>query len=467
MNAPIAAAEFARVLPRPGIEGLRHLPGDDGLTHLPYYDTVRFLADPLAHARANLARHGRVFRVNHWGGWSAVLIGPEANELVLMDRDRNFSSAGGWGPILHRLFPRGLMLLDFEEHRQHRRALGLAFKPEVMRSYCAALNEGIAARVAQWGAAGGIKAYPAIKQLTLDLAATAFLGIPWGPESARINKAFVDTVQAAVGVIRAPLPGTKMARGVGGRRYLSGLFAREIAARRGSDAPDMFTHLCNAQGEDGALLDDDAIVKHMVFMMMAAHDTLTSSLTMMVHQLARHPEWQERLAGEIADARAQGAVLTPDRLGTLPLTEMVFKEALRLDPPVPSVPRRAVRAFEFDGHHIPAGTHIGINPMLSHRLPEVWPDPDHFDPWRFTPEAIAARHKHAWIPFGGGAHMCIGLHFAMMQAKVFAFHLLGNWHVKPVGPIPQFQLFPMPKPKGGLPIELQPRQRATPSHEQT
>jgi hypothetical protein len=131
MNAPIAAAEFARVLPRPGIEGLRHLPGDDGLTHLPYYDTVRFLADPLAHARSNLARHGRVFRVNHWGGWSAVLIGPEANELVLMDRDRNFSSAGGWGPILHRLFPRGLMLLDFEEHRQHRRARGRADKPVV------------------------------------------------------------------------------------------------------------------------------------------------------------------------------------------------------------------------------------------------------------------------------------------------------------------------------------------------
>lgn len=452
MNAPIPAAQFAAALPRPGFKGLRHLPGDDGLTHLPYYATIRFLSDPLGQARSNYARHGPVYRVNHWGGWSAVLIGPEANELVLMDRDRNFSSAGGWGPILHNLFPRGLMLLDFDEHRQHRRALGVAFKPEVMRAYCDALNEGIAARVAQWGAAGGVKIYPAIKQLTLDLAATAFLGLPWGSESARINKAFVDMVQAAVGVVRAPLPGTKMARGVAGRQYLSDLFAREIAGRRGSNAPDMFTHLCNAQGEDGALLTDDAIVKHTVFMMMAAHDTLTSSLTMLVHHLARRPEWQQQVADEAIALPT--TTLGPDRLGELPLTDMVFKEALRLNPPVPSVPRRAQRAFEFMGYPIPAGTHVGVNPMLTHRLPEHWPDPDRFDPLRFTPEAVAKRHKYAWIPYGGGAHMCIGLHYATMQAKVFAFHLLRAWRVIPDGAEPMFQLFPMPKPRDGLPVRL-------------
>ncbi len=452
MNAPIPAHVFKTALPRPGIVHLRHLPGEDGLTHLPYYDTVRFLTDPLAQTRRSYARYGPVFRVNQFGGWSAVLIGPEANELVLFDRERNFSSAGGWGPILHRLFPRGLMLLDFEEHRQHRRALGIAFKPEVMRAYCDALNEGIARRVAEWGAAGGVKIYPAVKQLTLDLAATAFLGLPWGPESARINKAFVDMVQAAVGVVRGPVPGTKMARGVKGRLYVSALFGREIAGRRGSDAPDMFTHLCNATGEDGALLTEDAIVKHMVFMMMAAHDTLTSSLTMMVHHLARNPDWQERIAAEASAVAAPQ--LEPDRLGDLPLTDMVFKESLRLNPPVPSVPRRAIRAFEFMGHHIPAGTHIGINPMLTHRLPEHWPDPDRFDPLRFTPDAVAKRHKYAWVPYGGGAHMCIGLHYATMQAKVFAFHLLRGWRVTAAGPEPKFQLFPMPKPRDGLPVRL-------------
>jgi len=118
------------------------------------------------------------------------------------------------------------------------------------------------------------------------------------------------------------------------------------------------------------------------------------------------------------------------------------------------VPRRAMRAFAFMGHQIPAGTHIGVNPMLTHRLPEHWPDPDRFDPLRFTPEAVAARHKYAWVPYGGGAHMCIGLHYATMQAKIFAFHLLRGWRVTPDGPPPRMQLFPMPKPRDGLPVRL-------------
>lgn len=461
MNAPIATRAFATALPRPGLADLRHLPGDDGLTHLPYYDTVRFLADPLRHTRDCYTRFGSVYRVNHFGGWSAVLIGPEANELVLFDRAQNFSSAGGWGPILNRLFPRGLMLLDFDEHRAHRRALGLAFKPEPMRAYADALNAGIAARVAHWRAEGGVRVYPAIKQLTLDLAATAFLGIPWGPEAAKINRAFVDMVQAAVGVVRSPVPGTKMARGVAGRQYLLELFARELPSRRGSDAPDMFTQLCNAPGEEGALLDEATILDHIVFMMMAAHDTLTSSLTMLVNYLARAPEWQARIAAEIAAARAQvGDTLPIERLDLLPLTEMAFKEALRLNPPVPSVPRRALLAFEFAGQHIPAGTHIGVNPMLTHRLPEHWPDSDRFDPERFTPEAVRARHKYAWVPYGGGAHMCIGLHYASMQAKIFAFHLFGAARVEADGPSPRMQLFPMPKPKDGLPVRLVPLEAA-------
>ena len=459
MNAPINASAFRPAIPprNPGYAGLKHLPGDDGLNRLPFYDTARFLRDPLGHTRASLARHGPVYRVNHWGGWSAVLIGPEANELVLFDRAQNFSSAGGWVPILGRVFPGGLMLMDFDAHRQHRRALGLAFKPDPMRAYADALNMGIAARVADWSAAGAIKLYPAIKQLTLDLAATAFLGIPWGPEAQRINQAFVDMVQAAVGVVRTPLPGTKMARGIAGRRYLLELFAREVPARRGGDAPDMFSQLCNAEGEDGALLTEAAILDHIIFMMMAAHDTLTSSLTMMVHQLARAPNWQVRVAEEVATLRAQvGDTLPIDRLGDLPLTDMVFREALRLDPPVPSVPRQAIGAFEFAGHELPAGTHLGVNPMLTHRLAEHWPDPDTFDPMRFTVEAVRARHKYAWVPYGGGAHMCIGLHYATMQAKIFAFHLFGRNQVVPNAPPPRMQQFPMPKPRDGLPVRLLP-----------
>src|SRR3546814_17726013 len=100
---------------------------------------------------------------------------------------------------------------------------------------------------------------------------------------------------------------------------------------------------------------------------------------------------------------------------------MAFKDELRLFPPVPASQRRARRDFEFAGYNIPAGTNIGINPAYTHMMAEYWPEPERFDPMRFAPEAVRGRHKYAWVPFGGGAPMRLGLHFASIQAKIF-FH---------------------------------------------
>jgi cytochrome P450 len=195
----------------------------------------------------------------------------------------------------------------------------------------------------------------------------------------------------------------------------------------------------------------------MNFLMMAAHDTLTSSLTSTLYHLAKYPEWQDRLRTEIMAVRADaGASLPFDRLGDLEQTEWAFKEALRLLPPVPSIPRRALRDFDFAGFRIPGGTHVGVNPMMTHRMPEYWDDPETFDPSRFSHNRSKGRHKYAWVPFGGGAHMCIGLHFAYMQMKAFFYTLLSEYRVTvPDGYTCDFQMFPIPKPKDGLPIRLE------------
>jgi cytochrome P450 len=102
-----------------------------------------------------------------FGVRSVAMLGPEANELVLFDRDKNFSSSDGWGFLLGRLFPRGLMLMDFDEHRLHRKALGVAFKPTPMRAYLGALNNGISqgSRNGIWPAQD--KAAPPISSSTL------------------------------------------------------------------------------------------------------------------------------------------------------------------------------------------------------------------------------------------------------------------------------------------------------------
>src|SRR6266404_8881673 len=411
MSMQSVASPAIRFTP-PKRNSLTHIPGDEGWPLIG--KTLDVLADPKVQIEKQAAKYGLVYRSHMFGETSLVLLGPEANELVLFDQAKLFSSTLGWERILGLLFPRGLMLLDFDEHRLHRRALSVAFKSGPMKSYLAELDTGILERVTRWRQTPGpMLFYPAMKQLTLDLAATSFLGAGIGPEVDEITRAFVEMVAAAVAVIRKPLPGTQMARGVQGRKRIVAYFSEQIPIRREKGGEDLFSQLCQATHEDGALLSTQDIIDHMSFLMMAAHDTLTSSLTSFVGELAAHPEWQQQLREEVKglgiEANDPSSI---DNLEKMPLSEMAFKEALRLKPPVPSMPRRAVRDFSFKGYDLPAGTLVGVNPLFTHHMPEYWPEPDKFDPMRFSDEAQRTRHRFAWVPYGGGAHMCLGLHFA-------------------------------------------------------
>jgi cytochrome P450 len=441
---------------------LRHLPGEEGWPIVG--NTFAALKNPVAYNELMYRKYGPVYRDHLFGVRSVAMLGPEANELVLFDRNKNFSSSDGWGYLLDRLFPRGLMLMDFDEHRLHRKALGVAFKPTPMKAYLGALNDGISRRIAEWHLAGSgrvgnadLRFYPAIKQLTLDLAATSFLGIELGAQASAVSRDFVNMVAAIVGVVRTPIPGTLMWKGMKGREAIVAFLRQEIPTRRAGQATDLFSELCRATKEDGSLLTEQEIADHMSFLMMAAHDTLTSSVTSLVYLLGKHPEWQDKLRAEMRElALPPGAPLPYERLGELALLEMAFKEAMRINPPVPGILRAAVHDFEFKGHDIPAGTRIAISTIFTHRMPEIWPEPLKFDPLRFTDNAARGRHKYAWVPFGGGAHMCLGLHFAYMQAKSFFYHLLTTTRVSlPRDCVPRWQIWPIPKPRDGLPIRIE------------
>ena len=175
-----------------------------------------FLEGPSFDRKGNLycvdIPFGRVFRVDLRGRWELVVQYDGWPNGLKLHKD---------GRVFIADYKRGLMLLDFDEHRLHRKELSVAFKSGPMKSYLGELDKGIAARVAQWRAKPGtMQLYPAMKQLTLDLAATSFLGADIGPEVNEINRAFVDMVAAAVTPIRYAIPGTQMARGVAGRKRI-------------------------------------------------------------------------------------------------------------------------------------------------------------------------------------------------------------------------------------------------------
>ena len=272
-------------------------------------------------------------------------------------------------------------------------------------------------------------------------------------EADRINGAFIDCVHACLGLIRYDISGTHWSRGLAGRRTLEKFLYEQLPAKRATRTPDLFSTLCHISSEEGHSLTDKDIVDHLIFVLMAAHDTSTITLATMVYYLARHPEWQERAR---AQSRELPAELTYDELSRYTALDHIMKESLRLNPPVPGLVREAIKDTEIDGYFVPKGTRVTALAMATHYNPELWTDPEVFDPERFSAERAEDRsHKFAWMPFGGGVHKCIGLYFGQMEIKTIMHNLLltHEWSV-PADYTWQLDYSTLPVPKDGLPVRL-------------
>jgi cytochrome P450 len=418
----------------------------------PTYERIHMLASLReVHARYGVASRselGLITMVN--------LFGPDANRFVLLDKDRIFSARKPWMTIMGRIFPNGLLLMDGDEHKLNRKIVHTAFTRPALRSYAQRMNPMIAAEIGGWARPDGeLLVFPAIKELTLSMAARIFVGVDLGPATKEMNRAFEAMVAASMSRLRLPLPGLEFQRGLQARRFMVEFFSRRIAAKRASEDEDIFSRLCHSVTEDGERFLDRQIIDHMIFLMMAAHDTTTSTLSSLLYELAVHPEWQEQVREE---CRAIGGDAPGfDDLDRLEVTGRVMKETLRRYPPLPVIPRMAEEETEFAGYRIPRGAMCVVAPIFTHYMREWWSDPEKFDPDRFAPQrAEDERHSHSWIPFGGGPHMCIGLRFAETQVKLILHHVTRRyrWRVAP-GYVMPVQQAPISKPMDGLPVRLE------------
>jgi cytochrome P450 len=431
------------------------IPGDGGAPGIGH--TLEFAQDPLAFIQRRMARHGPVSWCSLFGRRMNVLLGPDANEWVLKTQAAALSNKGGWDVFLESLFDRGLMLRDGQDHRAHRKVMQVAFKPAAIRGYVEEMNQISDETIAQWGAQGErFLLYPAIKSLTLRLASRVFLGMRLGDHSDEVNQAFINTVHATLSLIRYPIPGGLYRKGLQGRRFLERYLTELLPAKRAVETPDMLSRLCHAVSEDGETFLDDEVIDHMIFLLMAAHDTTTSTLSALFYELARHPEWQERLREELWDGSEPGIDLAA--MESARYSEMATKETLRLYPPVPTQPRLATQDLSWQGYEIPAGSYVAISSLYTHRMPEHWPAPASFDPLRFDNEGLRHQgHPYAWFPFGGGAHLCIGMHFAILEIKAVLHHVLARYRVTvPKDYEMPLEVVPLMQPKDGLPVRLEP-----------
>jgi cytochrome P450 len=428
------------------------IPGDFGLPLIGH--TYEALSGKAYTDRARYDRYGPVHWSKAFGRKSVNMIGPDAAGEVLQNRDRAFANGPGWDFFIGKFFTRGLMLLDFEEHHRHRRIMQQAFTNDRLAAYLEPMNEVLAQGITAWEQQPDFRVYPALKQLTLDVATRTFMGGEIGAEADRLNRAFTDCVRAGTAIFRFPVPGLRWKRGLDGRALLVDYLRKQLPAKRASDGADLFTALCHAEDEDGARFTDEDIVNHMIFLLMAAHDTTTITMTTMAYYLAKHPDWQERCREE---SRALGTPTVPyDRLGELVSLDLVMKECMRLVTAVPGVARKTVKDTQVLGYKIPADTYVTVNMHLTQNLDEYWPDHTRFDPERFAEHRREDKvHRHAWIPFGGGVHKCIGLYFGGMQVKAAMHQILLHyrWDVPDSYTMP-IDWTSLPRPKDGLPIRL-------------
>jgi len=429
-----------------------------------FFETWRLLRklylSPLQHALELQGDYGNVVMQKFAGITLVHLYGAEAHRLTLVNDGQVFSNKEAWDQIIGRIFPNGLMLRDGDDHRYHRRLMQAGFKNRAMQRYLLEMEPQVQSAIASWriDPQRPMLVFPAFKKLTLDLAASIFLGMDLGDEASRINKAFEATVAASMPLIRkAVVPGTVLWRGIRAREYMCEYFRQQLPAKRSGNGTDMFSLLCGATDEEGNQYTDQEVIDHMIFLMMAAHDTTTSALSSMTYALALNPQWQQRLLQEVESLGVEH--LRYEDLERMQQTEWVMKEALRMYPPLSTLPKYNLKSFEFEGLKIPAGALVVTYPIHTHYLAEYWSEPERFDPLRFSEQrAEHKNHPYCWVPFSGGAHMCIGLHFAIMQVKLVMFEMLRyyRWSV-PEGYTMPVQQSPISKPRDGLPVYFEAR----------
>jgi cytochrome P450 len=434
-------AEIARV---PGLPGLGN--------------TVAFLRDARTLLMDSQAAYGDAFELRVLGQPVTLLVSPEATKEIYIDRAENFSSEIGWSFTIGPMFHHGLMLRDFDDHHLHRRVMQYAFRRQALAGYMEQVNS-LARRHVTAAVAGagpdGIDVYRMTKRLTLDIATQVFVGLDLGPQADVVNESFVAMMRASVSPIRRNIPGTPFARGLRARRTLQELLTGLVLERRAEpERADLLSQLAHATTEEGRSLTVDEVVDHMIFLLLAAHDTTTATLTVMLWHLSQNPEWQDRVAAEVAVLG--GGDVTIENYKSLVETELVMKESLRLSPPVPSSPRGVLRDTEVAGVPLRAGQMVALASLALHRHPDWWTAPEEFDPMRFAPERAEDRaHSHLYVPFGGGAHICLGNHLAELMTKAVMAAVLAEHRVRArPGQRMEMAAIPIPKPKGQLLLQL-------------
>jgi cytochrome P450 len=463
------------------------VPGDNLLGH-----QRLFRDDRLGFLRA-AGDAGPLSRIRFLHRWVLLANSPEAAHEILVEHARSFEKSPGIRIVLHDLAGEGLFTSEGELWRRQRRLMSPLFHASQLAGYAKTMGEVAAHSLARLRDGESVDLAREMTRITMgvvgatlfgadtyeqadDLGAALTVALKWVDDSLastlltlqlsaleaferldpHIPPALAEIQRRIEDALKGPvfLPGSKDADLVGAIRFLDGRLQSLIDERRAHPQArvDLLTRLLVARDTEGGRgegMSDAQIRDEANTLFVAGHETTANALAWTFYLLARNPEARARVQGEADAFDPYAASFDPERLV---YTTRVFKEALRLYPPLVVLVRRSLEPVEILGNSYPAKTLAFVNPYAIHHSRDVWPDPDRFDPDRFTPEREAARHKSAWIPFGVGPRVCIGNAFALMEGPIVLATLMrgASFEIDARRDI-EADAFATLRPRGGVP----------------
>jgi cytochrome P450 len=392
---------------------------------------------------------------------------PDQVRHVLVTNQHNYNKATRSSSKIESITGTSLLTANGDFWLQQRRLMQPAFLPQQIGGFLDIMTEATADVLKRWQhrAAGGqpLDIASEMMRLTYTIVGTALFGADVTDDIEVVERAATIVMGATwrrlEKIIELPewFPTRRHRRFRQALRQIDEVVHRiSHAGRQGESAPtNLLSLLLHGRDEaTGQGMTAQQLRNETITLLLAGHETTANALTWTWYLLSRHPEVARRLRAELAEVLGARTPTLAD-LSRLNYTTKVLREAMRLYPPIWIMERHALADDTIAGYHIPAGSTVVLSPWVTHRHPEFWENPEGFDPERFAPEPSAGRSHYAYIPFGAGQRLCIGNHFALLEAQVIVTMVSQRYQLDLV---PGFPVVPRPgitlRPRYGLQMTL-------------
>lgn len=367
-----------------------------------------------------------------------ALFGPDAHEAVFRAPDEHLSPTEAY-KVTTPVFGKNIVY-DASPSRmaEQLKMLLPALRDRRMRTYGEAVVLETEESIRPWGQSGVVDLVDFCRTLTNFTSSRCLLGREFREGMSDEFASVYHDLEGgltALAYLNAHLPLPSFKRRDRARVRMVEMIGQIIRGRRSDQraGEDFLQTLMESKYADGTPLSEDEITGLLLAAMFAGHHTSSVTTAWTLIELLLNPSFLQRCIAEVDRVFGGGKPVTHAALRELTTVENAIKEALRLHPPLFMLVRVALRDFAFKGYVIPKDTWILLSPTVSHRLPDVFREPDVFDPDRFAPPREEDKRDFAYIAFGGGRHKCLGNAFAILQIKAILALLLGQFEFGLVG----------------------------------